>query len=89
MVARDEDYMGHDWQHDIRRMLDSLIVEYELPERSLYLSDNLSQKDASKIISHSVCIWEPDYPEYLKRGEGRIKSFLPSYRTQLKADQMN
>ena len=53
-----------DWKKDIRDMLEDLIQKYELPEKSLYLSDNKSQSDATKddVISHSVCIWEPDYP---------------------------
>lgn len=57
--------MGYvDWQKAVRDMLAELVAEYELPEGSLFLSDNYSQKgkNEGKLISHSVCIWEPDYP---------------------------
>lgn len=47
-----------DWKCHIRELLDSLIVEYELPDGSLYLSDNYgqSEKTREKIISHTVAI---------------------------------
>ena len=51
-----------DWQSKIRAMLTELVREYELPDGSLYLSDNYGEKDPTKIISHSVCIWEPNFP---------------------------
>ena len=56
------DFNADDWEKDVREMLEALISEYELPKGSLFLSDNPGQKDPSVIISHSVCIWEPDYP---------------------------
>lgn len=51
------------WQQKIRDMLEALITEYELPAGSLYLSDNYGQVERTRdmLISHSVCIWEPDY----------------------------
>ena len=51
-----------DWKQRIREMLIQLVREYELPDGSLYLSDNIGKKDDTKIISYSVCIWEPTYP---------------------------
>ncbi len=53
-----------DWKKDILEMLENLIREYELPNNSLYMSDKKSQsiESNSDVISHSVCIWEPDYP---------------------------
>lgn len=51
-----------DWKDNVRSMLDDLIKQKELPARSLYMSDNYSKANNTKIISHSVCIWEPDYP---------------------------
>lgn len=53
-----------DWKEAVRNMLMELTGEYELPNNSLYLSDNYGQsgKTPQDIISHSVCIWEPDYP---------------------------
>ena len=52
------------WKETVRVMLTELIAEYELPSGSLYLSDNYGQsgKSPQDTISHSVCIWEPDYP---------------------------
>lgn len=69
------------WQDQIRDMLTDLIAEYELPEDSLYLSENPSPKDQNKIISYSVCIYEPDYPRvpYTKRGANvRVITLSPS-----------
>ncbi len=63
------------WTDSIRDMLEDLIKEYELPVGSLYLSDNYSTKDeTNRIISHSVCIWEPNYPQMPneKRGQNKI-----------------
>ena len=65
-----------DWKNNVRSMLDDVIRERELPTGSLYLSDNYGQsgKNEGKLISHSVCIWEPDYPPMPneKRGENKI-----------------
>ena len=64
-----------DWQSTIRDMLKKLIREYELPAESLYLSDNYSQrgKNQGKLISHTVYIWEPDYPLNPNEEPGRNK----------------
>ena len=62
-----------DWKQRIREMLIQLVREYELPEGSLYLSDNKGKKDNTKIISYSVCIWEPDYPLNPKEKPGKNK----------------
>ena len=51
-----------DWKNSIRNMLGELEEKYELPKNSLWLSDNYSTKNPNTIISHSICIWEPDYP---------------------------
>ncbi|MCR5145153.1 MAG: 3'-5' exoribonuclease [Lachnospiraceae bacterium] len=50
------------WKNTVRNMLGTLEEMYELPKNSLWLSDNYSIKNPDNIISHSVCIWEPDYP---------------------------
>ena len=54
-----------DWRISVREILEDLIAEYELPKGSIYLSDNYGQKgkNEGKLISHTVCIWEPDYPQ--------------------------
>lgn len=53
-----------DWRANVRNMLEELIKERDLPTGSLFLSDNYGQsgKNEGKLISHSICIWEPDYP---------------------------
>lgn len=64
------------WQDRVRGMLDCLIREYELPDDTLYLSDNYgkSEKTKERIISHTVAIWEPDYPETpnMKRTQNKV-----------------
>lgn len=62
MNLMDDNTCSDNWKTNVREMLEVLVAEYELPSGSLFLSDNVGQKDPSTIISHSVCIWEPDYP---------------------------
>ena len=54
----------NDWKKDIKEMLNELVEEYELPKGSLCISDNYGQSEETKdtIISHTVFIWEPNYP---------------------------
>lgn len=63
------------WEQEVRDMLKNLILEYELPLGSLYLSDNYGQnvKTKDSVISHSVCIWEPDFPPMPKEKRGQNK----------------
>ena len=61
------------WQDNIRTMLMNLVGIYELPEGSIYLSDNKSQKDPESTISYSICIWEPDYPRMPSEKPGQNK----------------
>lgn len=63
-----------DWKEQIRNVLCELEKEYKLPEGSLWLSDNMSQSNPSEVVSHSVGIWEPDYPrqQYSSRTMNRI-----------------
>lgn len=64
------------WTDRVRQMLIDLIAELELPEGSLYLSDNYgtSANTKDRIVSYSVCIWEPDYPPLpnMKPGQNKI-----------------
>jgi len=66
----------NNWKQEIRLMLEKLAEEYKLPVETLYLSDNYGQKGKmkGKIVSHSVCIWEPDYPRISgeKREQNKI-----------------
>lgn len=55
------DKIETDWRLRINEVLQMLIKEFELPEGSLYLSNNYGQRKDNP-ISHSVCIWEPDFP---------------------------
>lgn len=69
------------WQQDIRDMLEELVKKYELPPGSLYLADNYGQVAKDKLVSHAVCIWEPDYPPtpYEKPAQNKIiASIVPS-----------
>lgn len=50
------------WQDRISALLDDMIKEHELPEKSLYLKVNYKKEDASQVTSYNVAIWEPDYP---------------------------
>ncbi|MCC8150063.1 MAG: hypothetical protein LIO96_00985 [Lachnospiraceae bacterium] len=52
-----------EWKQAVRDMLNELVKEYELPVGSLYLADNYGKMEKNKLISHSVCIWEPSYPQ--------------------------
>lgn len=51
-----------DWQASVREMLISLTKQYELPEGSLYMNDNYSKVDPTKLVSHIIYIGEPSYP---------------------------
>ena len=75
------------WQQDVRGMLDSLTKELELPEGSLYLSDNYGQSETTKgsLISHSICIWEPDYPPTLNEKPGPNKIVVTIVPSKVKS----
>ena len=49
------------WKDSIQKMLDEMVVEYELPEQSLYLKANTG-RTSENITSYSVSIYEPEYP---------------------------
>ena len=89
MFARVNDM--ENWTQPIRDMLENLIKEYELPEGSLYLSDNYGR--GRYIISHSVCIWEPNYPQMPneKRGQNKIvlSIFLYKVKSNLDVIELN
>lgn len=65
--------MNYDWVLETEKMLNSLIKKYELPEGSLYLSHNASRDDPNKIVSYSICIWEPNYPALPNEKPGQNK----------------
>ena len=77
----------NNWKQSIKDMLEDLISQYELPEGSLYLSDNYSQKDDSNtLISHSVCIWEPSYPKLPTEKRGQNKIVVTIFLNKIKSN---
>lgn len=56
-----------DWQKEISGLCDRLVEEHQLPKKSLYLAKNMGregkQDKRDKVISYSICIYEPEYPE--------------------------
>ena len=76
-----------DWRMAIRDMLITLTSEYELPKGSLYLSDNYGQteKTRDKIVSHSVCIWEPNYPPVKNEKPGQNKLVMTIVPSSVKS----
>ena len=81
------------WQQKIRDMLKELTGEYELPAGSLYLSDNFGQAERTRemLISHSVCIWEPDYPPVPgeRPGQNRIVATIVPNRVKKRPDDLD
>ncbi len=81
------------WQQKIRDMLEDLIREYELPAGSLYLSDNYGQVERTRdmLVSHTVCIWEPDYPPVPgeKPGQNRIVATIVPSRAKKRPDDLD
>lgn len=73
------------WQDSITDMLNDLIHEFELPAGSLYLSDNKAQKENSKTVSFSVCIWEPDYPRTNGEVRGQNKIVMTIVPSKVKS----
>lgn len=55
------------WQQEIASLCDKLVEKHELPNKSLYLAENMGRKgkvdNSNKVISYSICIYEPEYPE--------------------------
>ena len=78
---------AENWQQNVREMLDSLIKAFELPKGSLYLSDNYGQSETTKgsLISHSICIWEPDYPPTLNEKPGPNKIVVTIVPSKVKS----
>lgn len=54
------------WKKELQKMLDELIEKWELPEKSLFLAQNIGRV-SHKITSYSVCIYEPEYPKIPNR----------------------
>lgn len=58
-----------DWKSTIQSILDEVIEKEKLPKEGLFLAENLGKiggKNEGKVVSYSICIYEPEYPE-LKR----------------------
>ena len=57
-----------DWQAEIAKLCEKLVEKHELPSNSLYLAKNMGREgkyadNSNKVISYSICIYEPEYPE--------------------------
>jgi len=57
-----EDDSVTDWRYYTCQMLNDLVLEYGLPDSTMLMSDNKSKKNPELTISHTIYIWEPDYP---------------------------
>lgn len=54
------------WKRDVQKMLDELVISLELPEKALYLAQNIGRV-SNKVTSYSICIYEPEYPKIPNR----------------------
>lgn len=54
-------FTGQNWKDVINDILSMIIVDEELPEKSLVLAENYSDKK-DKITSYSISVKKPDYP---------------------------
>lgn len=68
-------------------------MELELPARSLYLMDNYGQTENTKdsIISHTICIWEPEYPpiETEKPGQNKLVMTIVPSKVKSRPDDLD
>ena len=62
------------WKDVISDILDKIIAEEELPEQSLVLAENYSEK-TEKITSYTVSVKKPDYPRGINTN-GNVKTSL-------------
>ena len=82
-----EDIEDCSWEQNLQDMLEELIREYELPAGSLYLRDNYGQAEKTRnaLISHAVCIWEPDYPPMPNEKPGQNKIVVTIVPSKVKS----
>ena len=61
--AQEQDVISQ-FDQEVSKILQDIIISKELPENSLYLSSNISHKGDKKgqEISKTICVNEPDYP---------------------------
>ncbi|MBQ6528710.1 MAG: hypothetical protein IJI38_09305 [Clostridia bacterium] len=74
------------WKQSIQDMLQELIRTYELPAGSLYVKDHNGQTERTKntLISHAVCIWEPEYPPVPDEKPGQNKTVVTIVPSRVK-----
>ena len=70
------------WQDVIGDILNKIITEEELPEQSLVLTENYSEK-TEKITSYTVSVKKPDYPRGINTN-GNVKT--PLFKIQPKSN---
>lgn len=58
------DFLTNTFENDLQDLLDKIIIEEELPSKSLHIFSNKSStgSNAGNETSKSICIYEPDYP---------------------------
>ena len=57
-----------DWKNEINKICLAMIEKHKLPANSLYLAENMGKEgkladNREEVISYSVCIYEPEFPE--------------------------
>lgn len=67
-------FTGQNWKDVINDILSIIIDEEELPEKSLVLAENYSDKK-DKITSYSISVKKPDYPRGIN-SNGNAKNTL-------------
>lgn len=59
-----QDFFANTFEDDLQVLLNEIIIEKELPPKSLHVFSNKSSvgSNAGNETSKSICIYEPDYP---------------------------
>lgn len=72
---KEQALFAFDFYEKLKTLLDTIILNEELPPASLHLYSNVSPK-TKKEISKSICIYEPDYPEAKSTSNAVEKNFV-------------
>lgn len=55
------------WETEIQAVCETMVIKYKLPPKSIYIAQNMGrdgkEDKRNQIISYSICIYEPEYPE--------------------------
>ena len=77
--------VSDDWVENIKRMLDTIVIKRGLPDKSLFLEENKSQKDSERTIGYTVYIWEPSYPPISHEKQSKNKNVCTINLSTVKA----